>query len=212
LHFFILWNFVATITAEPEWFWGVTWAIHFFASTFIVFVIYGVDFRPRNYYYELYELLKNIVYCNWTIQVRTVTIVIVVNWIVLGTVGALRALPFSEALLATILVNTISYYTYYAQQKRRSNEHRPLVNILLNYTGIIIIVLGLVSFTYGVTDKNLPPELNRQKNRDCILLDFFDWHDVWHFSTSYGLGFLFLGLQFVDEDVIGIERISLKVF
>jgi len=28
--FFILWNFVATVTNEPYWFWGVTWGIHFF--------------------------------------------------------------------------------------------------------------------------------------------------------------------------------------
>jgi len=178
----------------------------------MVFTIYGTDFHPRDYFHEVAELLLNIGHCRWTLQVKTIVIVITINWIVLVTIGALRALPFSEALLATILVNTISYYTYYVHQKRKNNEQRPIANIVLNYLGIIIIILGLVSFTYGVTNKTLAPELNRQLNKDCILLDFFDWHDMWHFATSYGLGFLYLGLQFVDEDIIGVERIHLVVF
>jgi len=210
--FFILWNSVATITSEPIWFWSLTWIAHFFASTFLIFTIYGTNFKPRNYLYNLIDLFSSIAHCRWNTQVISMTTVLAINWTVLLLLGNLKPVPFSEALLFTILLNTICYYTYYVQLKRINGEHRPIVNILLNYAGVIILILGLVSFTHGVTDKTKSPELNRQQNQNCIVLNFFDYHDLWHFATSYGLGFLFLGLQFIDEDLIGVKRTDIKVF
>lgn len=36
------------------------------------------------------------------------------------------------------------------------------------------------------------PAESREKNRECVLLDFFDDHDIWHFLSATALFFSFL--------------------
>lgn len=40
------------------------------------------------------------------------------------------------------------------------------------------------------------PAESREHNRDCILLDFFDDHDIWHFLSSIAMfgSFLVCGM------------------
>ena len=39
----------------------------------------------------------------------------------------------------------------------------------------------------ATTDKSLTPEKSRDYNQDCILLNFFDYHDLWHILSSHAL-------------------------
>lgn len=36
------------------------------------------------------------------------------------------------------------------------------------------------------------PAVSRAENKDCVFLDFYDNHDVWHFMSSIALFFSFL--------------------
>ena len=33
---------------------------------------------------------------------------------------------------------------------------------------------------------------SRTYNRDCVILDFYDYHDIWHFLSALGLFFAFM--------------------
>ncbi|XP_022792820.1 uncharacterized protein LOC111331881 isoform X2 [Stylophora pistillata] len=44
-----------------------------------------------------------------------------------------------------------------------------------------------IFFDRETTDKSKSPEKSRDLNQECIFLAFFDWHDVWHISSSFGL-------------------------
>ena len=57
-----------------------------------------------------------------------------------------------------------------------------------------------------------PPAVSRDGNRDCIILDFFDWHDLWHFTSAFGLFFSFLMLMTLDDNQEGTTRDKLGVF
>lgn len=37
------------------------------------------------------------------------------------------------------------------------------------------------------TDKTASPEDSRDHNEECGILRFFDWHDLWHFLSSFAL-------------------------
>ena len=37
------------------------------------------------------------------------------------------------------------------------------------------------------TDKTASPEDSRNDNEECEILGFFDWHDLWHFLSSFAL-------------------------
>ena len=44
------------------------------------------------------------------------------------------------------------------------------------------------------TDKTSSPENSRDKNEECVILGFFDCHDLWHFLSSFAL---FMGAFFI---------------
>ena len=53
---------------------------------------------------------------------------------------------------------------------------------------IILWVFAAWSFLgYATTDKSLTPERSRDYNQECIFLNFFDAHDVWHILSSHAL-------------------------
>ncbi|XP_060154052.1 SID1 transmembrane family member 1 isoform X4 [Globicephala melas] len=76
--------------------------------------------------------------------------------------------------------------------------------------GIFICNL-LLYLTFYVIMKGTPAE-SREKNRECILLDFFDDHDIWHFLSATALFFSFLVLLTLDDDLDVVRRDQIPVF
>ena len=56
------------------------------------------------------------------------------------------------------------------------------------------------------------PSASREGNRDCVLLGFYDAHDLWHFASSFALAFSFLILLSLDDRQQGRPRDALRVF
>ena len=66
--------------------------------------------------------------------------------------------------------------------------------------------------TQAATDWLQPPAVSRDGNRDCIMLNFFDSHDLWHFMSAFGLFFSFVMLMTLDDNQEGTSRDRLRVF
>ena len=49
-------------------------------------------------------------------------------------------------------------------------------------------------------------------NRDCIWLNFYDRHDIWHFLGSAGLFFAFMFILTIDDDVRFTKRKDIAIF
>jgi len=199
---FLSWNFIAIETEEPIWFWSITWTLYVIFTLVLIFTLYGERTREANIIYNVKTFINNIKNLKFTQQVIAILTVTIINWIFIFVLGSLRLVAFSEALLVSILLNAFCYFWYYTSQKKKYGESRPWSNVILNYISLLIGVLGLFFFQISVTDKNLQPELSRQQNLPCTILNFYDWHDLWHFCTSYCLGIFFLSLQLIDEDII----------
>ena len=54
-------------------------------------------------------------------------------------------------------------------------------------TFIIWVTAGWVFYYRPTTDKTSSPENSRDKNEECVILGFFDWHDLWHFLSSFAV-------------------------
>ena len=53
---------------------------------------------------------------------------------------------------------------------------------------VVILFSALIIFeALPTTDKAETPEKSRNKNKECILLGFFDYHDLWHILSSFAL-------------------------
>ena len=58
------------------------------------------------------------------------------------------------------------------------------------YSCTILTLNGLALWIFlakETTDKSKSPEKSRDLNQECIFLAFFDWHDMWHIFSSFGL-------------------------
>ena len=84
---------------------------------------------------------------------------------------------------------------------------------VINYvlTTLALGILALVFFiVFPTTDKAETPEISRNKNHECLFMDFYDYHDVWHILSSFAL---LMGVHIVmfasyDPDTIAPDTIA----
>ena len=50
-----------------------------------------------------------------------------------------------------------------------------------------------------ITVFQLSPAESRELNKECILLDFYDTHDIWHFLAAFALFFSFLVSSYISQ-------------
>ncbi|XP_064393018.1 SID1 transmembrane family member 1-like [Halichondria panicea] len=67
-------------------------------------------------------------------------------------------------------------------------------------------------FFHHVSDWGLSPAESREYNKECILLGFYDNHDVWHFLSATAMFFSFLFVLVLDDGVANVEREELHIF
>ena len=69
-------------------------------------------------------------------------------------------------------------------------ESKCNVCIQVAYFVAIGILWGFAGWIFpkkATTDKSLTPEKSRDYNQECIILNFFDAHDLWHILSSHAL-------------------------
>ena len=60
--------------------------------------------------------------------------------------------------------------------------------IIYVLTTLALGVSALAFFIgFPTTDKAETPEISRNKNHKCIIIDFYDYHDLWHILSSFAL-------------------------
>ena len=71
---------------------------------------------------------------------------------------------------------------------------------------------SLYFFFQHLTSWQKTPAQSRAGNRECILMAFYDAHDVWHFLSAISLFFSFMILLILDDDVSLKRRDQIPVF
>ncbi|XP_047449666.1 SID1 transmembrane family member 2 isoform X2 [Mugil cephalus] len=136
----------------------------------------------------------------------------IVNWS-LAAYGLIeRPNDFASYLLAIAICNLLLYFAFYIIMKLRSGERikcLPLVCILFT---AVVWGFALYFFFQGLSTWQKTPAESREHNRDCILLSFFDDHDIWHFLSSIAMFGSFLVLLTMDDDLDTTQRDKIYVF
>ncbi|XP_013881472.1 SID1 transmembrane family member 2 [Austrofundulus limnaeus] len=136
----------------------------------------------------------------------------IVNWS-LAAYGLIeRPNDFASYLLAIAICNLLLYFAFYIIMKLRSGERikcLPFVCILFT---AVVWGFALYFFFQGLSTWQKTPAESREHNRDCILLSFFDDHDIWHFLSSIAMFGSFLVLLTMDDDLDTVQRDKIYVF
>ncbi|XP_068174052.1 SID1 transmembrane family member 2 isoform X2 [Antennarius striatus] len=136
----------------------------------------------------------------------------IVNWS-LASYGILeRPNDFASYLLAIAICNLLLYFAFYIIMKLRSGERIQFLALVCILFTAVVWGLALYFFFQGLSTWQKTPAESREHNRDCILLSFFDDHDIWHFLSSIAMFGSFLVLLTMDDDLDTVQRDKIFVF
>ncbi|CAG9529654.1 unnamed protein product [Cercopithifilaria johnstoni] len=115
------------------------------------------------------------------------------------------ALLFETGLLQTscitlhlIVLNTVGYFIYYISCKIISGE---TILIRASIYAIASFLLWIAAFYFFSRGKNWTGG-NRTEAEECILFQYFDYHDIWHFISSLASFFSLIAVAILDDDVM----------
>uniref|UniRef100_A0AAY4E7V6 SID1 transmembrane family member 2 n=1 Tax=Denticeps clupeoides TaxID=299321 RepID=A0AAY4E7V6_9TELE len=136
----------------------------------------------------------------------------IVNWS-LAAYGLIeRPNDFASYLLAIGICNLLLYFAFYIIMKLRSGERIKCFALVCILFTAVIWGFALFFFFQGLSTWQKTPAESREHNRECILLSFFDDHDIWHFLSSIAMFGSFLVLLTMDDDLDAVQRDKIYVF
>ncbi|XP_054853499.1 SID1 transmembrane family member 2 isoform X2 [Eublepharis macularius] len=136
----------------------------------------------------------------------------IINWSLAAYGLLVRPNDFASYLLAIGICNLLLYFAFYIIMKLRSGERLKLIPLLCIVCTSVVWGFALFFFFQGLSTWQKTPAESREHNRDCILLGFFDDHDIWHFLSSIAMFGSFLVLLTLDDDLDCIQRDKIYVF
>uniref|UniRef100_A0A8C7E289 SID1 transmembrane family member 2 n=1 Tax=Naja naja TaxID=35670 RepID=A0A8C7E289_NAJNA len=110
-----------------------------------------------------------------------------INWSLAAYGLIMRPNDFASYLLAIGICNLLLYSAFYIIMKLRSGERLLPVSLLCIVFTSVVWGFALFFFFQGLSTWQKTPAESREHNRDCVLLGFFDDHDVWHFLSSIAM-------------------------
>lgn len=190
------------------WFWG---GIFLLICYFMVFgSIYLYYDQEYDFEYDSFKVLYNKIKTLKKKDIPKFILIIVINSLTLGMyVYATITKPnFTDWLLGVTILNMIVYFLYYIIQKLNNREKISKIIWIWLVLDIIIIVLALIFYLKAVSDKLLPLKDSNKLNKPCVLVDYFDYHDIWHIFSSLGL-FIFMNIVYFMDNNTYNEEISI---
>ncbi len=140
-----------------------------------------------------------------------IVLLILVNLVLLVCGAAVQ--PNTSSFILNIFIgNLLAYVAYYAGMKIYHKEKLTISVYIWAILTAISVVIALYYYTRGITDSTLTPAESRNGNRECILFDMYDSHDVWHMFSAMGLFFVYMLLLNLDDGVFFTPRSEIKVF
>lgn len=136
----------------------------------------------------------------------------VANWClaVYGMVSTPR--DFASYLLIIFLTNLLLYIAFYIIMKFRHGERLLLQPVFYMVLCAVGWGAAVYYYTQHTTTWELTPAHSRQYNQECVLLHFYDTHDIWHFLSAGAMFFGFMLLLTLDDDLSGTPREKIPVF
>ena len=118
----------------------------------------------------------------------------------------------SNYLLLIFMGNLFLYMNYYVMMKFYSGERMIWSCYVYLFFLLATGIPSLYFFLNIERSSDLSPAESRMLNRPCVLFNFYDFHDIWHFLGGAGVFFTFMFLLNIDEDVKYKRRDMLYVF
>ncbi|XP_012507671.1 PREDICTED: SID1 transmembrane family member 1 [Propithecus coquereli] len=206
------------------WFWIIFSAIHILASLALSTQIYymgrfkidvsdpdlGIFRRAAMVFYT--DCVQQ---CSRPLYMDRMVLLIMgnlVNWSFALFGLIYRPRDFASYMLGIFICNLLLYLAFYIIMKLRSSEKVLPVPLFCIVATAVVWAAALYFFFQNLSSWEGTPAESRERNRECVLLEFFDDHDIWHFLSATALFFSFLVLLTLDDDLDVVRRDQIPVF
>ena len=79
-------------------------------------------------------------------------------------------------------------------------------------SALILSIIAIIFYKGRSANRNLTPAQSRELNSECVFMDFYDKHDLWHFFSAAAVFMAFLALLTIDDDIMFVPREDIDVF
>ncbi|KAI6646003.1 SID1 transmembrane family member 2 isoform X2 [Oopsacas minuta] len=123
----------------------------------------------------------------------------------------------SSAIFYLFILHVLLYTLYYWIQKFAKKEflHRPFVFVCVLLMMILTFALwAFALYFWGQTSIHWEesPAVARELNNDCIFLNFYDDHDIWHVLSAFAIFMVFITVLLIDENLVLVQQDKIRVF
>ena len=118
----------------------------------------------------------------------------------------------STHLLHIILSNLAIYTVFYIIMKMVYKEYLVMSCKLYLLASIILMSASLYFFCNSPKNQDGSPAASREHNEECILFNFYDSHDLWHFLSAGGIFTFYMALLNIDEDLVFKDWKKIPIF
>ncbi|KAF5287334.1 hypothetical protein FQA39_LY15937 [Lamprigera yunnana] len=119
---------------------------------------------------------------------------------------------FATYLVAVFMCNTMLYFIFYIIMKLLHKERIKLQPLMYLILSLLCATSAVYFFYFKSISWALTPAQSRIFNQECKLLQFYDFHDIWHFLSAIGMFFSFMMLLTLDDDLSHSLRTKIHVF
>ncbi|XP_061704114.1 SID1 transmembrane family member 1-like isoform X3 [Cydia pomonella] len=195
-------------------FWGAVTVLHVFAVLLLSLRIYYVgQFRLEKQ--SLFVAARGLQPRSRPLYAARLVLLLIanaVNWVFAIYGLFMQAADFASHLLNVLLANTLLYMLFYLTMKLMHGE-RPRWYAWCYLGGAVAAwVPALYFFLSGSTDWSSTPARSRHKNHECMIMDFYDSHDLWHMLSAAALYLSFAAMLTWDDGLSAVRRTDIAVF
>ncbi|CAH0555524.1 unnamed protein product [Brassicogethes aeneus] len=119
---------------------------------------------------------------------------------------------FGTFLLGLLMGNSIIHAMFYTFMKLIHKEKLCIEALIYGLLGCATWAAATVFFLDAATLWTVTPAESRQWNQGCILMNFYDKHDVWHLLSAPAMFFSFMFLLCLDDDLVNTKQSDIEVF
>uniref|UniRef100_A0A1I7VSQ5 Cadherin domain-containing protein n=1 Tax=Loa loa TaxID=7209 RepID=A0A1I7VSQ5_LOALO len=119
------------------------------------------------------------------------------------------ALLFETSLLQTsfmtlyiTMLNAAGYFIYYISCKIINGETVLIHAFVYTIASFLLWIAAFYFFNRDKTDWTLTAAQNHAVDEECIMFQYFDYHDIWHFTSSLASFFSLLAVAVLDDDIM----------
>ncbi|XP_078610902.1 SID1 transmembrane family member 1-like [Branchiostoma floridae x Branchiostoma japonicum] len=201
-------------------FWGLFTFVYILATLFLNMELYYMgrwSFDLKVFKRAYVMLRTDYLQCTdckpmYTSRFVLLTIGNLVN-LALALAGAIyQPQDFASFLLGIVISNLLIYFGFYIIMKIISGEKIRFLTCLLILQSAAVWAAALYFFLEANTSWQKMPAESRAQNRPCVLLGFYDTHDIWHFLSAVSLFCSFIVLLVLDDDLDYVRRDQIAVF